>query len=268
MEREPGLYLGVDIGALTVKVVLLDGEGRVLFRAVQPGGYGAQEVARSLIGQGLAEPGCGGRQVVQAVLTGYGRVLCDVGDLAEESEQRSEISCHALGVHHLLPEARTIVDIGGQDSKVIRLNGRGQVLDFAMNDRCAAGTGRFLEVMARALAVPIEGLGPLALMARERVPISNTCTVFAESEVISHLARGASREAVAAGLHEAIATRVRGLAERVGVEPQVVLTGGVALNPAVVDWLQRLLGQPVVVPETPQLTGALGAALYARSKSG
>jgi len=268
MEEGHDLYLGVDIGALTVKVVLLDGQGGVVYKGLRPGGYGAPEVARGLVRQGLESPGCEGWTIARAVLTGYGRILCDVSDLVGESEQRSEISCHALGVHHLLPEARTVIDIGGQDSKVIRLNGRGQVMDFAMNDRCAAGTGRFLEVMAQALAVSIDGLGPLALGAQGRVAISNTCTVFAESEVISHLARGTDRAAVAAGLHEAIATRVKGLAARVGVEPQVVLTGGVAQNPAAVEWLRRVLEQPVMVPEEPQLTGALGAALYARLRAG
>jgi (R)-2-hydroxyacyl-CoA dehydratese activating ATPase len=159
-----------------------------------------------------------------------------------------------------------VIDIGGQDSKVIRLNERGQVLDFAMNDRCAAGTGRFLEVMAGALGVTIEALGPLALSARERVSISNTCTVFAESEVVSHLARGADRAAIAAGLHESIATRTQGLASRVGLEPQVVMTGGVAQNAGVVIALSRLLPHPLGVVDMPQLTGALGAALYARAR--
>jgi predicted CoA-substrate-specific enzyme activase len=262
------LFLGVDLGALTVKVVLLDAEGCLAYRAVRPGGYRAHQVARDLIHEGLAGLGLGPQDLQGAVVTGYGRVLCDLSDLVARSEQRSEISCHALGVHHLIPQARTVVDIGGQDSKVIRLNGKGQVVDFAMNDRCAAGTGRFLEVMAQALGVALEDLGPLALAARERVPISSTCTVFAESEVVSHLARGADRAAVAAGLHEAIALRIKGLAARVGVEPEVVLTGGVAQNPAVVEWLGRVLERPVLVPPEPQVTGALGAALYARLRLG
>ncbi|MBC7223118.1 MAG: 2-hydroxyglutaryl-CoA dehydratase [Anaerolineae bacterium] len=261
------LYLGVDIGALTVKVALVDAEGRLVYRAVRPGGYQAHQVARDLVREGLREAGWTPQGVQAAVVTGYGRVLCDLSDLVARSEQRSEISCHALGVHHLLPQARTVIDIGGQDSKVIRVNGKGQVLDFAMNDRCAAGTGRFLEVMAQALGVPLEELGPLALQARDRVAISSTCTVFAESEVVSHLARGADRAAVAAGLHEAIALRIKGLAARVGVEPEVVLTGGVAQNPAVVEWLGRVLGRAVAVPPEPQVTGALGAALYARSRA-
>lgn len=257
------LHLGVDIGALTVKVVLLNEEGCPVYRVVRPGGYRAHEVARALVHEGLAKVGQRPGDVQAAVVTGYGRVLCDLSDLVTRSEQRSEISCHALGVHHLVPQARTVVDIGGQDSKVIRLNGKGQVVDFAMNDRCAAGTGRFLEVMAQALGVALEELGPLALRARERVPISSTCTVFAESEVVSHLARGADRAAVAAGLHEAIALRIKGLVARVGVEPEVVLTGGVAQNPAVVEWLGRVLERPVLIPPEPQVTGALGAALYA-----
>lgn len=261
------LYLGVDIGALTVKVALVDAKGHLVHRAVRPGGYRAHQVARDLVREGLREAGRDPQEVQAAVVTGYGRVLCDLSYLVARSEQRSEISCHALGVHHLLPQARTVIDIGGQDSKVIRVNERGQALDFAMNDRCAAGTGRFLEVMAQALGVPLEELGPLALQARDRVAISSTCTVFAESEVVSHLARGADRAAVAAGLHEAIALRIKGLAARVGVEPEVVLTGGVAQNSAVVEWLGRVLGQTVRVPPEPQITGALGAALYAWSRA-
>jgi predicted CoA-substrate-specific enzyme activase len=156
------------------------------------------------------------------------------------------------------------VDIGGQDSKVIRLDENGRVVDFAMNDKCAAGTGRFLEVMASALEVTVQELGPLALESRRPLSISSTCTVFAESETVSHIARGATKQDVASGVHFAIARRVLGLASRLRIEPAVVLSGGVALNVGVVAALEKLSGWPIQVPMDPQCVGALGAALFAQ----
>ncbi len=161
---------------------------------------------------------------------------------------------------------RTVIDIGGQDSKAIRLNSAGRVVDFAMNDKCAAGTGRFLEVMAAALDVSVAEFGQLTRASQHPVSISSTCTVFAESEAISHIAHGATREDVAAGLHQAIASRLFGLASRVGLQPEIVLTGGVALNVGVVAALAKSCGQDVTVPADPQTVGALGAALHAAHK--
>ncbi len=255
-------YLGIDIGSLTVKAVLLDTDRQVLARGVLPAGYGGQEAAASLVDRMLAQGCVSAGDVAYSVVTGYGRVRFSAAD-----EEVSEISCDARGVFHLCPAARTVIDIGGQDSKAIRLDGNGRVVDFAMNDKCAAGTGRFLEVMAAALGVPVATLGQLALKSEHPVEISSTCTVFAESEVVSHVARGAAREDVAAGVHQAIAARLLGLAARVGLEPQVVLVGGVALNKGVVGALQRG-GRAIMVPEDPQVVGALGAALYAVHKGG
>jgi len=255
-------YLGIDIGSLTVKAVLLDVDRRVLARSVLPAGYGGQEAAASVVAQTLAQARLSMADVAYSVVTGYGRVRFNAAD-----EEVSEISCDARAVSHLYPSARTVIDIGGQDSKVIRVDASGRVVDFAMNDKCAAGTGRFLEVMAAALGVPVATLGDLALMSEHPVEISSTCTVFAESEVISHIARGAAREDVAAGVHRAIAARVLGLTARVGLEPQVVLVGGVALNKGVATALQQC-GQAITVPEDPQVMGALGAALFAVHNGG
>ena len=162
------------------------------------------------------------------------------------------------------PEAQTVIDIGGQDSKVVAIGPSGKPLDFAMNDKCAAGTGRFLEVMARALQLDLEELGPCALRAGRAAGISSTCTVFAESEVISLVAEGVDREEIVAGICQAIARRVGAMARRVGVEPPVVFAGGVAKNVGVVHALEEILGQELIVPEEPQVVGALGAALLAR----
>jgi predicted CoA-substrate-specific enzyme activase len=159
---------------------------------------------------------------------------------------------------------RTVIDVGGQDSKVIRTDESGRVVDFAMNDKCAAGTGRFLEVMAGALGLPVQELGRVALSSAHPVTISSTCTVFAESEAVSHIARGASREDVARGLVQAVCSRVLGLAARVGLQPEVVFTGGVALNEGMLAEMQRQSGLKILVPPDPQTIGALGAALFAR----
>ncbi|MGC8787750.1 MAG: acyl-CoA dehydratase activase [Anaerolineae bacterium] len=254
-------FLGVDIGSLTVKAVLLDAEKALRAKGVMPAGYGGQEAAETLVMRLLEEYALTPAEIAYTVVTGYGRVR-----FARADEEVSEISCHARGAFHLCPAVRTVIDIGGQDSKAIRLDAQGRVVDFAMNDKCAAGTGRFLEVMAAALDVPVEQFGALALQSKHPVTISSTCTVFAESEAISHIARGAAKQDVAAGLHQAIASRVLGLVARVGLEAEVMLTGGVALNIGMVTELSRQCAYPITVPPDPQTVGALGAALYALQK--
>nr|MBC7245144.1 2-hydroxyglutaryl-CoA dehydratase [Chloroflexota bacterium] len=255
-------FLGVDIGSLTVKAVLLDADQHVLAKRIMPAGYGGQEAAEALVARLLTEHSLTLAEIAYTVVTGYGRVRFTAAD-----EEVSEISCHARGAFHLCPAVRTVIDIGGQDSKAIRLDAQGRVVDFAMNDKCAAGTGRFLEVMAAALDVPIEQFGSFALQSEHPLVISSTCTVFAESEAISHIARGAAKQDVAAGLHQAIASRVLGLAVRVGLEAEVMLTGGVALNVGVVTALARQSAYSISVPSDPQTVGALGAALYAWHKA-
>ena len=186
---------------------------------------------------------------------------CDGAD-----EQVSELSCHARGIHFLLPQVRTIIDIGGQDAKAIQINERGQLVAFQMNDKCAAGTGRFLDVMAKVLNVGIDQLGPLSLQSKHPVSISNTCTVFAESEVISQLSSNVPMEDIAAGIHNSVAKRVAGMAMRLGRPTTLAMSGGVALNVGVVSAMERERGCPVQVHPMCQLAGAIGAAVLAGEK--
>ncbi|HOB86695.1 MAG TPA: acyl-CoA dehydratase activase, partial [Bacillota bacterium] len=195
------------------------------------------------------------------VSTGYGRRMLDVADRII-----TEITCHARGAVHMVPGVRMVIDIGGQDSKVIRLNERGEVQDFAMNDKCAAGTGRFLEVMAHALEVDLSEMASISERASRSAPISSMCTVFAESEVVSLIAQGVPREEIISGLHEAIAGRTAGMVFRVGLEKEVMMTGGVAKNRGVVKSLEKKLQCKIIVPPEPQIIGALGAALLAREE--
>ena len=191
------------------------------------------------------------------VSTGYGRVSISFAD-----SNVTEISCHGKGAHYLNPDIRTILDIGGQDSKAIRLNENGDVTDFVMNDKCAAGTGRFLEMMARSLEISIDELGPVSLQSKENIEISSMCSVFAESEVISLIAQNKEIADIAHGIHKAIAGKAMSLLKRVGLNPGYMMTGGVAKNPGVVAVLEEQLGEKLHIYEEPEIVGALGAALY------
>jgi (R)-2-hydroxyacyl-CoA dehydratese activating ATPase len=251
------MFLGIDIGSSSSKAVIIDEQRKILGQAVINTGAGTQGPDKAVVAA-LLEAGIDHMQIKASVVTGYGRITYGKAD-----KQITEISCHARGTAHLMPNARTVIDIGGQDAKVIRLNENGKVENFVMNEKCAAGTGRFLEVMARILDCGIEGLASLSEKATEEIIISNTCTVFAESEVISQLAAGAKRENVAKGAHKAVAKRVAGLGGRVGMAPDVVMTGGVALNKGVVAALEKEIGEKIAVADNPQMIGAIGAALYA-----
>lgn len=250
----PAAYLGVDAGSTTVKAVVVDGTGAVLRTRLAPasGDY-ARDIAGVLRGAKRA------LNIRACIATGYAQDL-----VPGAVRTLSEISCHARGAHHIAPETQLVLDIGGQDCKAIRLGPGGKPQSFQMNDKCAAGTGRFLDVMARALGVSIGELADLAAQADHGARISSMCTVFAESEVISLLSRGQPKADVARGLLEAIAERVSAMALRLGPAQQVLLTGGVAQNAGVVAALSRRLRVSVQVPQQPQLTGALGAALCAR----
>jgi (R)-2-hydroxyacyl-CoA dehydratese activating ATPase len=192
------------------------------------------------------------------VSTGYGRRMLDIAD-----RTITEITCHARGAVHMVPEARMVIDIGGQDSKVIAIDPNGLVQQFAMNDRCAAGTGKFLEALARAVNVELDEMGPLALEAKQKLQVTSMCATFAETEVISLLAEGASKVEVLGGVHAAMAKRTIGLVSRVGKREPIVMTGGVARNPAAVRHIEEALGCKLILPERPQIAGALGAALFA-----
>lgn len=249
--------MGVDVGSASSKVVILeDGSRTVVAKVVQlgTGSSGPQRVLE----EALAESGLKMEDMAKVVATGYGRFSFDQAD-----RQVSEISCHAKGIFHLVPTARTIIDIGGQDAKAIKLDDKGGVSQFFMNDKCAAGTGRFIDVMARVLEVTITEMQEYDAKATEPAPISSTCTVFAESEVISQLSQGTSKENIIAGVHQSVAVKACGLAYRGGVTPDVVMSGGVAQNAGVVRAISKELKQPVIVAPNPQVAGALGAALFA-----
>lgn len=251
-------FAGMDIGSTMTKVVILDQAGAI--RATIIGATGAEHrrLANRVMEEALAQAGLAIEQISYIVATGYGRINVPFAD-----KQITEISCHARGVLFLIPTAKTIIDIGGQDSKGIKVAG-GRVVNFVMNDKCAAGTGRFLEVIAETLGVPLTEIGPLSLKAKDSVSISSVCTVFAEQEVVAHLADGVPTEDILAGLHEAIAHRVIGMAERLKIEREVVFTGGTAKNIGLKKALEDKLGFPVLVPPEPLLTGAIGAAILGR----
>jgi predicted CoA-substrate-specific enzyme activase len=251
------MFLGVDIGSSSCKAVVIDADGRILGKHIVNMGTGS-DGPRLSAERALAQAGLSRADIRKCVATGYGRMLYEGAD-----RQITEISCHAKGVHFLEPAARTVIDVGGQDAKVIRVAEDGMAENFAMNEKCAAGTGRFLEVMGRVLGCGIEELSDLAARGRPGIDISSICTVFAESEVISRLASGASREDVALGALGSVAQRVAGLCGRVGLADVVVMTGGVALNLSVVSAIEREIGRPVVRLTDPQAAGALGAAVFA-----
>lgn len=252
------LFAGIDAGSRMVKVVFIDGDGlQVIGSAVADQRVGQEAVAERLFERLLREKGLRRDSIGRIVATGYGREMVTFADTTI-----TEISCHARGVTHLMPNAATVVEIGGQDSKIIRLDRNGRVRDFAMNDRCAAGTGRFLEVVASRLEVGLCELGEMAARSTNPAAISSMCVVFAETEIIGLLARGVAREDIAAGIENAVASRVASLA-RQRLEQPIVFTGGVALIPGMLEALQSAFGQPVVRAREPLTTGALGAALLA-----
>jgi (R)-2-hydroxyacyl-CoA dehydratese activating ATPase len=252
------LTLGVDLGSTAIKVLLLaDGKTVVSHRA-GPTGNNARTSAEQLVVDLLTEAGVTRSDLTYTVATGYGRLYFDAAD-----REVSEITCHARGARFLVPSVRTVIDIGGQDSKAIGIADTGRVLDFAMNDKCAAGTGRFLEVMSRALDVPIDRFGELASASNKNVPISTTCTVFAESEVVGLVARGEELPDIVAAIHRSIASRAASLVKRVGATPPIIASGGVARNAAAVSALATELNQDVQPAPDPQFVGAIGAAIIA-----
>jgi predicted CoA-substrate-specific enzyme activase len=249
------ISLGIDAGSATTKAVLVNG-GKSIIHTIRPTAFDFVSAAEMAYKDVLSLAGINKTDIDRIYSTGYGRNSIRFADKAI-----SEITAHAMGVYHLYPDVNGIIDIGGQDSKVISVN-NGRVTDFLMNDKCAAGTGKFLEYTARALEVPIEELGDLALASRTPAGITSMCTVFAESEVISLRARGFTREDIAAGLIESIARRVAVMARQLGLKQNVAFVGGVAKNAAIKEALEKELDISLYVPPEPQITGALGAALY------
>lgn len=255
------LSLGIDIGSTTSKCILLESGTTIRAEALTAGGIGTKGPEQT-VAQTLEKAGISADDITSTVVTGYGRASWKSAD-----RTISELTAHGLGNHFLFPDARTIIDIGGQDAKVIELGNDGRMVNFVMNDKCAAGTGRFLEVMANVLRIPIGELETMAAQAEKAAPISSTCTVFAESEVISQLAAGTPVPDVVAGICMSVASRVAALAKRVGIKEQVCMSGGVAQNGGVRRALEQVLGVPIAYSPRAQLAGALGAALYACHKS-
>ncbi len=253
-------YMGIDIGSTASKCVVVDDSGEIVGKGLY--GSGAGTIGpRSAIDAALSEAGISMEDIAYSCATGYGRNLLDWADMT-----LSELSCHAKGAGRLFPTAKTVVDIGGQDAKVLRIGEGGRLENFAMNDKCAAGTGRFLDVMAGVFQCRVSDLQGYDAQSTKVASISSTCTVFAESEVISKLAAGEQIADIVAGIHESVAERTAGLAKRVGVVGDVAMTGGVALNEGLRNRLSRKIGYPILVSRLAQFNGALGAALTACEK--
>lgn len=256
------IFAGIDIGSTTTEAVLIDEQKNILGKSQVLTGFALNDAANRAFEICCQAAGCTTADFDYCVSTGYGRDLVTIADT-----QFTEISCHAKGANYYFPEARGIIDIGGQDSKAIAVNERGGVMDFAMNDKCAAGTGRFLEVMASIMGVDVGEMGRLSLQAEKSVKISSICTVFAESEVISLLSKKESNTfEIIAGIHNAVVRRVNMLVQKARLLPPLVMTGGVAKNVGVVAEFEKLYGTRILIPDDPQCIGALGAAIMALEK--
>ena len=250
--------LGVDSGSTSTNAVILDDQKKIVAFDVVRTGAKSGDSAQKVLENVLEKAGLKKEELSAIISTGYGRVSIPYAD-----ENVTEISCHGRGAHYFNPAVRTILDIGGQDSKAIRLSETGEVIDFVMNDKCAAGTGRFLEMMARTLEIGIGELGPISLDWKENIEITSMCTVFAESEVISLIAQNKEKADIAHGLHNAIAAKAYSLLRRVGLNETFMMTGGVAKNPGVVKAVEERIGSKLYICEEPEIVGAVGAAMYA-----
>lgn len=252
--------MGIDIGSTASKCIILKDGKEIISKSLVPVGTGTSGPGRA-VAQVLENCGLKREDMKFVLATGYGRNSLEIAD-----KQMSELSCHARGAHFLFPNVHTVIDIGGQDAKVLHVGANGNLENFAMNDKCAAGTGRFLDVMARVLEVKIDDLADLGAKSKKRIEISSTCTVFAESEVISQLAQGSDKCDIIDGIHRSVAGRVAGLARRVGIQQDVVMTGGVARNYGVLHALEKELNTEIHTSPLAQYNGALGAALFAFDK--
>jgi predicted CoA-substrate-specific enzyme activase len=255
------LFAGIDLGSTMTKVMILDNNESVCASVIKHTGAEHRRLANQVMQEVLRIAGVDLNDVTYIVATGYGRINVPFAD-----RHFTELTCHARGVAKLFPGVRIAIDIGGQDSKILKIE-KGKLVEFVMNDKCAAGTGRFLEVLAKTLGIKVEELGELSSKATRKVTINSPCTVFIRQEVANLLVQGTPVEDIIAGLHESIAVKVSKMARRFKIEPDVVFTGGVAKNTGVVRALEENLHCPVLVPEEPLLSGALGAAIIAREIS-
>lgn len=253
------IFAGLDIGSISTKMVFIDENKKILFYELVRTGSNSKKAAEKCMQLVLEKAKISFSDITNLIATGYGRKIVPF-----KSQEVSEISCHAKGANFLFPDTKTVIDIGGQDSKAIRLDENGEAVDFNMNDKCAAGTGRFLDEMAKALDTTVENLGKLSLKSKKNLVISSMCTVFAESEVVSLLAEDEAREDIARALHSAVADRVLSLAYKVKLANALTLTGGVIKNIGVIEAIKsKLPNFTIHIPDDPQITGALGAAIIA-----
>lgn len=256
--NENSIFAGVDSGSTSTNAVLLDAQKKICAYSVVPTGARASESAQRALSEALKKAGKKQEDIVRTVATGYGRFHIQTGD-----QGVTEITCHAKGAFFLDPRVRTVIDIGGQDSKVIRLDETGRVTDFVMNDKCAAGTGRFLDMMARTLEMDVSRMGEIDRGWQESITISSMCTVFAESEVVSLIAQNKRTANIVHGLHQSVASKIGTLLARTKAQGAYMMTGGVAKNEGVRRAIEEKTGEPLILPEEPQICGALGAALLA-----
>ena len=254
------LFAGIDIGSRAAKAVVMK-DGTIVSTAIGDTGPESVKTSQMLIAEVLRGTGLFLEDIDYTVATGYGRVLVPFAN-----ENISEISCHARGITHYFPSVKTILDMGGQDCKAIRCDSDGVVTDFAMNDKCAGGTGRFLEMIAEVLNTPLQEIGDVSLQSRNTIPFNTICAVFAKSDAIQYLRKGVAKSDILSGLHDAIAVRCLGLLKRVGVEKEFTITGGISKNRGMVGALREKVGLEPLLCEDPQLVGALGAALFAAER--
>lgn len=248
---------GIDVGAKNVKVIIQE-DGKILGKSLVMAGLDTEAAIEEALEAALKDAGLARDAIEKIFATGAGRK-----EVADADDSYTEVGADAAGALYLYPEARTVIDVGAEEGRAIRVDERGKVVDFAINERCAAGAGAFTEAMARALEVPLEELGPLSLTSTKSVPMNAQCAVFAESEVVSLIHAKTEKRDIARAVHDAMSTRITSMARRVGVEPEVALIGGVARNPGFVDSLQRDLEMEVLIPEDPEYVSSFGAAILA-----
>lgn len=249
---------GVDVGSTQTKAVIINEDREIIARSLNDTGANVMAAAQTAFDAACASAAIDPKEVKFVVGTGYGRYKVTFGD-----RQVTEISCHGRGAVHMFPNTGTVIDMGGQDSKAIRVKPDGEIVEFCMNDKCAAGTGRFLGAAAMALGMKLDDLGPVSLKSTKPIKISTTCTVFAEAEVLSWLGKGKSVEDILWGVHKSIASRSYGLLRRTGITGEITFTGGVAKNPGMIKALEEAVGKPLNVSDESHYMGALGAALFA-----
>ena len=256
------LTVGIDVGSATSKAVILKDDD-ILSYSIIPTGPESMDSAQRAFEQALSKAQFISRDDINCIIaTGYGRVVVNFA-----KETMTELSCHVKGANWLFPSVRTVLDMGGQDCKAIKCDGQGRLLNFAMNDKCAAGTGRFFEIIAKVMDLPLGDIGRLSLETDNEVRISSTCAVFGKSEVASLIRQGRNKSDILGGLHTAVSDRVATLLRRVGITPDLAITGGIAKNAGVVHRIEDRVRCKALIPDEPQIIGALGAALFARDRA-